>query len=61
MLNLANPQTGGALVAACPPAGVGLARMEFVISNAIKAHPAGAACISTRCTTKRGARRDRGI
>ncbi|MDJ1007590.1 MAG: phosphoenolpyruvate synthase [Paracoccaceae bacterium] len=38
MLNLANPQTA-ARWWKLPAAGVGLARMEFVVSNAIKVHP----------------------
>jgi pyruvate,water dikinase len=38
MLNLANPQTA-ARWWRLPAAGVGLARMEFVVSNAIKVHP----------------------
>lgn len=38
MLNLANPQTA-ARWWKLPAAGVGLARMEFVISNSIKVHP----------------------
>jgi len=38
MLNLANPQTA-ARWWRLPAAGVGLARMEFVISNTIKVHP----------------------
>lgn len=38
MLNLANPQTA-ARWWKLPAAGVGLARMEFVISNTIKVHP----------------------
>ncbi len=38
MLNLANPQTASRWWR-LPAAGVGLARMEFVISNAIKVHP----------------------
>jgi pyruvate,water dikinase len=38
MLNLANPQTASRWWR-LPAAGVGLARMEFVVSNAIKVHP----------------------
>ena len=38
MLNLANPQTA-ARWWKLPAAGVGLARMEFVVSNAIRVHP----------------------
>jgi pyruvate,water dikinase len=38
MLNLANPQTA-ARWWKLPAAGVGLARMEFVVSNTIKVHP----------------------
>jgi pyruvate, water dikinase len=38
MLNLANPQTASRWWR-LPAAGVGLARMEFVISNTIKVHP----------------------
>lgn len=38
MLNLANPSTA-ARWWKLPAAGVGLARMEFVVSNAIKVHP----------------------
>ena len=38
MMNVGNPEKAFAF-ATTPNGGVGLARMEFIINNAIKAHP----------------------